>query len=443
MINQLNVQALIQHLYQKKYNAAAPQELIEKWGNLSQSEINENLDKLFFENWKSSAAEKDLAIANFLEVNNIATNTPAVSSGVSVIPPTPTTSITVPQTNNISQPIPPTQAPPVEQQVYYEAGPTTGQRVLKIVTWIVVLGLVALATYIGYKYYKFSNLHQLYTLTERVTLRGADGKEVGTMDLNGGNGSSSYASVTAYDEEIYNRPIDSTGKLYEHRKVLLKSDDFMKYLMDDESIIAYVNAKLVIDNEADFQLYRKLFGSLNTIDNNRLSLKQRKIIASSIKKSSALSALYLVSGCSNSTASIRRSYSSFIINEINKESKYQIIARLSNGSYYQFVGDVVSNIYDTPSQFNFEASESLDKIMRGDILFSQSGSGATKKYNVTDCFGKKLRYEANIDGSGLITSFRYVPPVILPPTPSPDSIDIPEVIQDVIEGAGDLIRDNM
>jgi flagellar basal body-associated protein FliL len=69
MINATNIKAYIDFLYRKRYGSAAPQELMQKWGNIDEQQITSNLQKLY-EHWALSTQAAKVYEQQFLEFSN-------------------------------------------------------------------------------------------------------------------------------------------------------------------------------------------------------------------------------------------------------------------------------------------------------------------------------------------------------------------------------------
>ncbi len=415
MINKNNIISYIQFLYRRKNGTDAPEALLEKWRSIPEAEILTRLDHLY-ESWNYNLVQRGALVQEFINVN--VTNTAPVNTTAS-IKSTPTYQAL------------PANEPPSKSVVTTKQGNTF----MRILSTILLVVAFCGGLFLAYKYYHFTHLHQLYTLTERVAIRTDSGVQIGTLDLNANGQSNSYQELTAYDKEIYNRSIDSTGKLYEHRKVLMVKDNFIKFLQSKPELFAYVNAKYVVDNKAEYELYKRLFGQLNTDDNKWLQLKHRKIIAGCIKRNDGLKNLYALSACDEESRQVRRNASGIVVDELVNETKYQIIVRLSDGFYYLMIGDVNSEVYEVPKRLGYvEFPNRDDEYLAGDLLFKHNKKNGN--YYLVNCKGQALPYVSNYNKLGELLCFRKIEPIESPMQPLEE---FTEEAQDALQGVKEMV----
>jgi hypothetical protein len=421
MINKENIVAFIQFLYVKKNGVQAPQNLLDKWQDIPEHEILTQLDFLY-DSWNYNLVQRGAIVQEFSESQKtIRHDMRTITSNASVNDVN-TRSI---QNKTITTPTATDALAPKKNIL------------TKLLGTLALISALISALYIGYKYYHFTHLHNIYTLTERVAIRAENGTQVGTLDLNATGTTDSYQELTAYDKAIYNRPIDSSSKLFEHRKVVMQKDNFIDFLQNKPEIFAYVNAKYVVDSKEEYETYKRIFGQLNTDDNKRLQLKHRQIVANCMKRSSALKNLYAVSACSNASKQVRKNYAGIITHELIAENKYEILLRLSDGYYYLLTGDVVSNAYDVPRRIGYVANPNrADEYLSGDLLFKYNNK--TKQFSLANCNGKPMPYHSVTDASGALQFFEKDLPTESPLQPLEE---FTETAQDAIENVKDAVEE--
>ncbi len=399
-LNSTNITDYINFLHKKKNGVNAPTALLERWAQIPEYEIYERLDHLY-EHWNYTLVQRGELMQEYTNIKN-----------------------TLNITSNYSLP----SSKATSQAVVKKTPTNVKQKVKSSLTKLLYFGIAIGLGFVSYKYLHFKNLKPLYTLTERVAVRNEYGEQIASLDLNASGSADSYTSLLALDNTIYNRAIDSSGKLFEHRKVVMQTDNFYNFLTEDPNIFAYVNANYVIDNKQEYENYKRLFGQVRSEDNKILQLKHRKIIAESMQRSNALKNLYIISSCNN--AKFPKTDKGILIAEIVTGAKYQIIAKLSDGYYYSFIGDNNSKIYELPKRIGYQNNPSRDiEYLTGNILFRYNK--ADRKFYLTDCLGKNLFISSNNNSVNEISHFSK-------PIPSQS---LPEPITELTEKATDVIED--
>jgi hypothetical protein len=362
MINQSNIVAFIQHLYTLKNNTAAPTDLLQKWGALSNEEIPVQLQNLFA-HWQFSTQQQSSITDAFLKQQQ-SNNKPAINSAIK-------------------------------------------KNVLRVVGLAVLVPLI----YIVYQYYVFANLTPMYAITNNVVIRNDTNAVVARLDLQVPTKTDvpSFASVQALDNTVYDRIIDSTGKAKPFLKVLIGKKDFTAFLWKKNIGIGYINRNYVTADAQEFEQYQTVFGQLNPAEANALDLKFRKIIIGSL-------------GFDNN---LKSKYSNIIKQEIIPNNRYAIIARLSDGFYYRFYGDLVENSFAKPKRIGYVENPTIDSdFLSGDLLFSYLPN--KKKFCIYDCSGKNLNYYSIHDNQNRVMYFEQQLP-----EPIPDSNFLLDIIDTI------------
>jgi hypothetical protein len=410
MINQDNITDFIKYAFRIRKKQEAPGSLLEAWRNVPPHEIGPRLEQLF-ESWNFTTQQKNDVVQDFFRYQKV------VNQG------------TVKSTNNYksSEPTLPNSG---------KGDKKKWGKLSRLVYPLILCFTIALL-YFAKKYFDYDKLHYVYTLTERVAIRNESREQIGSMDLNPQSNSKSFQRLLAADNEIYPKAIDSSDKLYDHRKVYIKPITFWEFLQDKPNIYGYVNAKFVVDSKEEFETYKRLFGQLLPADNKKLQLKHRRIVAQSISFDKSLKNYYLLSPCIESSERIRKYNSGILVHEIIPDNKYEIIAKLSDGFYYQFSGDFVSNSYARPRRIGYVAKPNReDECLQGELFFKYDAKN--NKFLLRNCKGQSLDFEAILSTEGSILYFTKKEPQINPFEPieemAEDALDIFDSVKDVING---------
>jgi hypothetical protein len=401
MITSSNIVEYINYIHKLRNKSEAPNELIEKWKLVPAHELAIRLNQLY-DSWNYTNIQREQIVQDFLRYQRVVQ----------------------PKSTQIQNPV---------------SIKNVSKKRSSLKAWIFTLiasGIIIGTCYVMYNYFIYCRLHYVYTLTERVAIRNEMQEQVGTMDLNATTNGSSFQRLLVADNTIYHKPIDSTGKLYDHRKVFLKYLSFIDYLRNDETTYGYVNAKFVVDSKAEFELYRRIFGQLSPSDNKRLQLKHRKVIAKSMEFDNSLKNLYLLSSCKSANEKVRKNNLSILVNELIPDNKYEIIARLSDGFYYQFIGDILSESYTKPRKIGFVVEPNReDEYVKGDYLFRYVSK--EKRFVLTNCQGNILPYKAILNTEGVILYFEKQ---IIQENPLQPIEEFGESAIDIINTVGDAIN---
>lgn len=384
-ITQSNIADFITFLFKKKKGQEPPAQLLEGWKALSNEEIATQLNGLF-QSWGLTEEDKRMEINAFFKETLFATK--------------PTQQ--------------PARKPPVVIQPQQPAiAPFTITKKRKKWPYYLLAILIIAGAYIGYQYMAFSSMQYVYTITDNVSVRNEAKDIVARMDLFEVRGNTpSFQKLKAVDNKIYPRAIDESEKTYPCRKVLVKEVTFFDYLLHKSANTGYVNTNYVVDSDKEFNLYQTAFKEVknNRAENNGLTAIYRKIIIGSMGMDNTTDNKYIALHTSGvPRASINATYG--IIKQTIKENiKYVIIAGLSDGYYYSFEGDVRSNSFTEPQQIMVTNADGESKPLSGAYRFMNKDN----KIILYDCvLNAATNYEAEKEGSGKITAFKYEAPSLL------------------------------
>lgn len=386
-IHQGNIAAFITFLFKKRKGTEPPQALLGGWSVLSNDEIANQLSGLFH-SWGLTDEDKRSEINAFLK-ETLFTPKPANPPRPTVVVPPPNSS---PQGN--TDVLEEKKSNPFKKRLIY-----------------ILLGVVLL--FIGYKYIAFRNIKYLYTITDNVSVRNDDNKIVARMDLFPVSGATpSFQKLKALDNEIYYKRIDNDGQLYPFRKVLLEDNNFLGYLFNQHGEIGYVNTNYVVDNQKEFDLYQTAFKEVknNRAENADLKAVYRKIIIGSMSLEPGNTDKYITLHTNSIPRSAANATYGILKQNIKTNVKYNIIAGLSDGYYYSFLGDIQANEYQAPQQISMIDEAGNSKPLVGTYRFINT-DGDIKLY---DCLtNSSTYYKAVKNDDGNIASFKYDKPNII------------------------------
>lgn len=378
-INSNNIGDFIAYLYRKRKGTDPPAQLIEGWKALSNEAIGEELSGLFH-SWGLTDEDKRTEINTYFKETLF--QQPQSRPATKVIP------VAAPD------PLPPAALPK-----------RRSRRPLFLLILLLVLG-----GYTGYRYLAYSAMSYIYTITDNVLVRDEHKKAVARMDLYEVKGSiPSFQKLKAVDKEIYYRAIDDSDNKYPCRKVLLKELSFPAYLFGARGEVGYVNTNYVVDNVREFNLYQTAFKEVknNRAENADLKAIYRKIIIGSMSMDGDTEDKYIALHTSRlPKAAIDATYS-IIKQPIRENVKYVIIAGLSDGYYYSFEGDIKNSEFNAPVKVMLTNADKETQALKGAYRFMNKDG----KIMLYDCMTNTLtRYEAERDESGKITGFVYNAP---------------------------------
>jgi hypothetical protein len=382
-INQQNIAAFIHYLFKKRKGTEPPQTLLDGWSALSNDEIATQLSGLF-QSWGMTDEDKRTEINAFLKDYLFAPKPAPAKRPTAVVAPSNTAAQYQPETRK-------------------RRG---NKRWLRYGTAVVLLLLI----FLGYKYIAFKNTNYLYTITDNVSIRNDDNRIVARMDLFPVQGSTpSFQKLKAVDNEIYYKSIDNSGQLYPFRKVMLKEDNFLTYLFGQHKETGYVNTNYVVDNVKEFDLYQTAFKEVknNKDENADLKAIYRKIIIGSMSIDASTDQKYIALHTNNLPRSAINATYAIVKQPIKTNVKYNIIAGLSDGYYYSFVGDIQNNEYVAPQKIMMVDADGESKPMTGAYRFINR-DGRIVLY---DCLINSVTdYKSQKNADGNIASFVYEAP---------------------------------
>lgn len=296
MITQKDIVEFISTLYKKRYSEAAPADLLNKWSQLSNADIDKNLNELFA-HWGYTKQQGDYEINEFLETRNA----PAVISNQTTL---------------------------------------ASKRRFPFGYMLFVLLLMGIG-YVLYEYVGYRNLGTVYCLTDNVTLRMADGTKVGRMDLFPKKSTelASFGKLIAASEKAVSMKFPDLNKKIMVRELFLK-EDFLSYLLGDKSERVFAASAFLTESKQEYKLFKSVFKNLplNKNENAQLKFAYRKVIVGCLRISNRLSA-YIDLPCDGE---YDKQYKGILYVDL-KDSKYQIIAKLNDGKYYHFIGNSRDN----------------------------------------------------------------------------------------------------
>jgi hypothetical protein len=366
MINQNNISSFINYLHIIRNGSPATDELRNKWNQLSNDEIRIQLNNLF-DSWQIDANTRANHISNFLQQEQSTT----------------------------------TAANPPQQKI---AEQSTTPKIKSSRNYAPIIFLIVLmpVLYIAYQYFLFKNLKPIYAITNNLSVRNENNEIIGRMDLQ----SPEKTDVPSYSyDDIYERDIDSSGKLKKHRKVMLCEKQFMDFLLKKQECIAYVNANYITNSQDEYEKYKTVFGQLGDADANDLELKFRKIIVGSLQFDKGnLENKYLAPTVLNQRKDLRKKFSGFIKQEIIANNSFVVVAKMSDGYYYKFFGDLATNEYAAPQRLGYVEKPITDEeSLMGDYLFRYNTK--EKNFSLFDKNGQDLHCSSVHDSRNIISYF--------------------------------------
>jgi hypothetical protein len=387
-INKNNIADFIRYLFRKRKGTEPPQALLDGWAALSNDEIATQLSGLF-QSWGLTDEDKRMEINAFLK--------DALFTPKPVQPQRPPTVVV-----QAASPVTPSFQPDTKRR-----------KSRKIVMRSVVALLIVAVCFLGYKYIAYRNTKYLYTITDNVSIRNDDNEVVARMDLFPAPGATpSFQKLKALDDEIYYKSIDNGGQLFPFRKVLLKESSFLSFLFGQHKEVGYVNTNYVVDNVKEFDLYQTAFKEVknNKSENEDLKAIYRKIIIGSMSMDATTDQKYIVLHTNNIPKSAVNATYGIIKQSIKTNVKYNIIAGLSDGDYYSFVGDIQNNEYTALQKIMLTDASGENKPLTGPYRFINR-EGRIVLY---DCMTNSVTdYKSKNDANGNITSFVYEAPDVL------------------------------
>ncbi len=391
-IGKNHIESYISHLFFLRHQKNPPTALVEKWKSLPDERIDKELEGLYV-SWSWSILQGKKEEQDFLlSLKKVDTNSPTSDSSI--------------------------------------------KSTRKIPRWIKFIGIslpIMFLLYLSYQYYSFKNPNYLYALTNNIAIRDGNTKIVGRMDLysrvvkNDSNPTVEKIRMYGQSKEVF--LID--GEEVAFNRVILDTNNFWGYLQSDENSIGYVNASTVTQEKDEQKMHKQVFYNIkdNNLELKELKFAHRKIIVNCLQENRQLKKLQIAAPCRESNSG--RKALGIIRQELVKDEKYCLIAKLDNGKYYRFVGDIKNDFYKEPEQVEYQFEDESDlSALEGDYLFKFNG----KTFDIIDC-STLQRVGQSVNGNdGAIDHFTFFRPE---PAVTP-SIDSPS---DLIDTLGSKLID--
>lgn len=346
MITKENIVAFISTLYKKRYDAPAPPDLLNKWSNLEQGEIDKNLQALFA-HWGFTPQQGQYEIDDFIKSR--------IQSGTAPV-----------------NPIKPIGA---KSKRRFSLG------------YIIFLVAIAVSAYVVYQYVSYKNLEPVYCLTDNVSLRLENGKKVGRLDLyerSNINGVSYTKLLKANQEPILKKfpDLDHSIEVVE----LYLENNFWQYLLGSQGSKAYASSKFLTTSKQEHDLFQKVFVNVaqNAKENASLQFVYRKTIIGCLRISDQNNRVISLS-CNGKYSSNLSSIAKIDLGQ----GKYQVLAKLDDGKYYSFVGNVRDNEFAKIKEISTVLWDPVPTgNLEGNVLFKVIDNMAT----VFNCNGENQNY---------------------------------------------------
>ncbi len=383
-IGRNHIEAYITHLFFLRHQKNPPTSLIDKWKILPEERIDKELEGLYLSwNWSLIQGRKEEQ-DYLMTLNKVKETPPSI--------------------------------------------PVVDKSMRKIPRWIklIIIGIpIVCILYISYQYYCFKHPNYLYALTNNIAIRDGNTNIVGRMDLysrvvkNDSNSTVEKISMYGQSTEVF--LID--GDEVEFNRVILDTSNFWGYLNSEAKSIGYVNASTVTQNVDEQKMHKQVFYNIkdNSIELKELKYAHRKIIVNCLRENRQLKKLQIAAPCREMNSG--RKALGIIRQELVKDEKYCMIAKLDNGKYYRFLGDIKNDFYKEPEQVEYQYEDESDlSALEGDYLFKYNG----KNFDIIDCSSLK-RIGQSVNGNdGAIDHFVFFrpEPEVTPSSDSPvDLID--------------------
>jgi hypothetical protein len=383
MIDKNNIKAFINFLYLYKHGAPASEELLAKWNNLTEEQVQAQLKHLFV-NWNYTPTSvinlKNEFIAKQKKANDSSTQAAGQNSDT---PNTPVTEPTVAVTANTNN---------GKKNIF-------ANTIFKILGLIVLLGLI----YLGYEFLKYNNLKYVYAISENIIIRNASGQKLDSLSFTPTKTTNVNVAdkIKVLDDLIYERTIDERGGLKPHRKILYKTEGFIPYLLNKEKYYAYINANYVVDDEEEVKKYKQLFRALNKEEMNKYELRFRKVILFSSQLYKPLADAYVLPTCAAPAKRIKEKYSLGICQNLERANNFMVLCPMSDGYYYCFAGDVKAQTYQKPIKLTI--GDGTTNYLPNNTIFKLYPE--EKCYYAFDCNGNALNLKSVHNTDGIIMYF--------------------------------------
>ena len=213
--------------------------------------------------------------------------------------------------------------------------------------WFILLPLLLVGTFVGYRYYAFNQLPTVYALTDNIAIRQeaySQSQEMGRMDMFG-----SYLDASGSIQQSATQ-FKKLGESNDYTKVLQNASflPFLLYQFEE----AYVHTKYLTSNHTEYLEYKRIFYSLSTDYNelDKLKFISRKLIYLCINDEEGLVNRAVQATC-NQSSTIDND-APLAIAQIKSKNKLIVIVQLDDGTYHTIVGDE-NGIYNYETQTSF------------------------------------------------------------------------------------------
>lgn len=393
-INNSNITEFITFLYKKNFNQSPPEEILASWQDLEVEDIPFYIDELFT-SWNFSKEAGEEMIQEFVAKNKkvvppfIPTPAPKPEPIVTQPPPTQGSNQAYQQSNQTYQKVNHTNVTPIKNTRVYK----------QIFSLSLVLFATFLLNFVLSKYKKFNEMNYIYVITDNVSIRDYDGNVVGRMDMFPDK--TSFALLRLMDNGTYD--IKVGDQRYPCKKVLLDSIQFSDYLFNNKAAFAYVNENYVTDNKEEFQLFRTVFKEINNNakEKNALNINHRKVIIGSLNHNPDLLGTYVLNTCNSNN----KDFSSILKMQQKDGDLYVIVAKMSDGQYYQFVGNTATSTYEDPKKVQIKVpyKNEFSNLKTEDLIFKNNDAN----HYLYKCNGTNTNYMAVLNEVGTINYFKW------------------------------------
>lgn len=378
-INNTNIRNFIAYIYYNKYQTKPTDAILSSWTTLTDEEITLHLNQLYTSWGKTSddltqdISTFEAAITSHIEQKNIKPSTtvaqPTVDTSINISPQTP------------------------------KPAPQSSKKWI----WYIILPILGISGFIGFKFVGFQALKPLFVITDNVAVRDADGNSVGRMDIFPNN--TSWNSLRAVDESIYEIPVN--GKVSESRKLLLNDATFVDYLLNKKAKHVYVNKNFLTDNRDYINLNTSVFEQINQVkhENTALSSNYRKVIVGSISLENTLKDKYILNTCNNA----QKDFTAIIKIQLKDKKRYTAVAKMSDGNYYKFTGNPDENTFERPQMLKVKHPDQDGFIdLYGKDLLFKTIEGNTYLFS---CDKTQLDFKMIKNADGDLSHFQstYIP----------------------------------
>lgn len=398
-INRTNIQPFIAQLYRERKSSEAPAALLNSWVNLTEEEIEQNLSGLF-ESWGMGPQERSTAISRFVKS----------------------------QQNQYTQATATTAFSQESAAGQYDNPAANPKKKNSLGLWIALLLVVGVGGFFAYKYVQYIGMGRVYAITENIVIRDQEGKSVGRMDLYQKDKAygNSYTNLRTVDKEVHFKQPEGSDKEYPTRMVLMDSIGFLDFIFKKDKVASFVNVNYIVNDKAEYELYQSAFKEVATVaaDNAKLTVIYRKVIVGAMAKTKGTQDKYVVTNKGNLPLSALKNTESILVFEKQKGSEYVVIASLNDGNYYQFEGDINTNVFKPLQLINVYDEYNVATNLTGSYRFTKTGD-KWRLYNVAE--RNTTNYELSVRNDGADYDFIYIAPPVVEPIVDSEAAVFPPI----------------